>query len=196
LVIRCWEPHDAAPLKDAIDSSIDHLRPWMDWAADEPQPLTQKVELLRRFRDEFDLGKDFHYGLFSADKSRILGGSGLHPRLDADAFAIGYWIRVGQTGRGLATEAAAALTRVGLEFCGGDRVEIRVEPENEPSLAVPRKLGFHEEATLRRRLNSGRPPNGARRDVVVFSMLRDQLPGSPAAAVAIEAFDAAGMCIT
>jgi RimJ/RimL family protein N-acetyltransferase len=190
-VIRCWEPGDAAPLKEAIDASLDHLRPWMPWAADEPQPLDEKVALLRRFRGNFDLGEDFVYGLFAADESSVFGGSGLHRRVGPDAFEIGYWIRAGESGRGLATEAAGALTRVGLELCGADRVEIRVEPANEPSRAVPRKLGFREEATLRRRLDPGRA-DVARRDVIVFSMFRDELPGTPAAAVSVEAFDAAG----
>ena len=32
LVLRCWEPRDAAALKEAVDASLDHLRPWMPWA--------------------------------------------------------------------------------------------------------------------------------------------------------------------
>ncbi len=39
LTIRCWEPRDASLLKDALDSSLDHLRPWMPWALEEPRPL-------------------------------------------------------------------------------------------------------------------------------------------------------------
>ena len=76
-VLRCWEPGDAALLKDAVDSSLDHLREWMPWAHDEPQSLDEKVELLRLFRGNFDLGKDFVYGIFSPDESEALGGAGL-----------------------------------------------------------------------------------------------------------------------
>ena len=47
LVLRCWEPRDAPLLKEAVDSSIDHLLPWMPWAAHEPQSLEDKVALLR-----------------------------------------------------------------------------------------------------------------------------------------------------
>jgi RimJ/RimL family protein N-acetyltransferase len=162
----------------------------MPWARDEPVPLPQRIELLRRFRGNFDLGEDFVYGLFSPDESAVVGGSGLHRRIGPDAFEIGYWIRVSEAGRGLATEATGALTRVGLELCGADRIEIRVEPENHASLAIPRKLGFIEEGLLRRRLETG--PDGARRDAVVFSMFRDGLPGTPASAVSFEAFDAIG----
>ena len=47
LVIRCWEPADAVLAKEAIDSSLEHLRPWMPWAHAEPTTLEQKVQLLR-----------------------------------------------------------------------------------------------------------------------------------------------------
>jgi RimJ/RimL family protein N-acetyltransferase len=190
LVLRCWDPLDAPRLKDAVDSSLEHLRPWMPWAAHEPQPLEQKVRLLRRFRADFDLGEDFVYGIFTGDESEVVGGSGLHARVGDDAFEIGYWIRADQVGQGFATETAAALTRVGLEACGAERIEIRLDPANERSSAVPRKLGFREEATLRRRLPAAGAP--ALRDVTIFSLFRDELARTPAAAVAVEAFDALG----
>jgi RimJ/RimL family protein N-acetyltransferase len=152
--------------------------------------LAEEVELLRRFRGNFDLGEDFTYGFFQPDESTVVGGGGLHTRVGPDAFEIGYWIRASEAGRGLATEATAALTRVGLELCGADRIEVRVEPENHASLAIPRKLGFTEEGLLRRRLDPG--PDGARRDTLVFSMFRDGLAGTPVSAVPFEAFDALG----
>jgi RimJ/RimL family protein N-acetyltransferase len=117
LVLRCWEPRDAPLLKDALDSSLEHLRPWMPWARYEPEPLEAKVDLLRRFRGSFDLGQDFVYGIFSREESEVLGGTGLHTRVGDDAFEIGYWIRASRTREGLATEAAAALTRVAFDVC-------------------------------------------------------------------------------
>jgi RimJ/RimL family protein N-acetyltransferase len=191
LVLRCWDPRDAPLLKDALDSSLDHLRPWMPWARYEPEPLEAKVDLLRRFRGWFDLGQDFVYGIFSRDESEVVGGTGLHTRVGDDAFEIGYWIRASRTREGLATEAAAALTRVAFDICEVDRVEIRVDPANDRSLAVPQKLGFAEEATLRRRLPPSEGQDGLR-DVVVFTLFRSALPESPVASVELEAFDAAG----
>jgi RimJ/RimL family protein N-acetyltransferase len=194
LVLRCWQPADAPLLKEALDSSLDHLRPWMPWAASEPQPLAEKVELLRLFRGQFDLGQDFVYGIFSADESEVIGGTGLHTRIGEAALEIGYWIRASRVGAGLATETAAALTRVAFEVCDVDRVEIRVDPENERSLAVPRKLGFVEEATLRRRLPPKHGEHGLR-DVVVFALFRDELAGTPAASIELRAEDAVGAAV-
>ena len=79
---------------------------------------------------------------------------------------------------------SAALTRVAFELCGVDRVEIRIDPANAASLRVPAKLGYVEEATLRRRLPG-------QRDVVVFTLFRDAVPAAITAA-AVEAYDAAG----
>jgi RimJ/RimL family protein N-acetyltransferase len=190
LVVRCWDPVDAPLLKEAIDSSLDHLRPWMPWARHEPQTLAQKVDLLRRFRGNFDLGEEFVYGILDIEEAAVLGGTGLHSRVGDHGVEIGYWIRASRVGQGLATEAAAALTRVALELCEVDRVEIRVDPANAPSLAVPRKLGFREEATLRRRLPAG--PDGVPRDVVVFALFRHELARTPCADVELEALDALG----
>jgi RimJ/RimL family protein N-acetyltransferase len=189
LLIRCWEPRDAPLLKEAIDSSVEHLRAWMPWAHDEPQPLSEKVRLLRRFRGEFDLGQNFVYGIFDRDESEVVGGTGLHPRIGDGAYEIGYWIRSSRTRRGLATEAAAALTRATFALCDIERLEIHVDPANAASAGVPRKLGFAEEATLRRRL----PGVGTdRRDETIFSIFRDDPAAATLAEVALEAFDSAG----
>jgi RimJ/RimL family protein N-acetyltransferase len=191
LVIRCWEPRDAPLLKEAVDASIDHLRPWMPWAHREPQSVAEKVQLLRRFRGLFDLGDEFVYGIFSADERAVVGGTGLHRRVGDDAFEIGYWIHVDRAGRGLATESTAALTRVGFALCGADRIEIRAEPRNAASRRVPQKLGYTEEGTLRRRVESVEP-GGPRRDVVLFSLLAEEFAASPLASFPLHAYDVVG----
>ena len=188
LVVRCYEPRDAMPLKEAIDSSLDHLRPWMPWVEHEPQTLEEKVALLKSFRSQFDLGENFVMGIFSADETKQIGGSGLHPRLEPGGLEIGYWIRAVETRHGYGTESTAALTRVGFEVCEADRIEIRIEPANEASLGVPRKLGYTEEAMLRRRL-PGRE-GGPLRDVAIFTMFREDY--DPSIAPGIRAYDARG----
>jgi RimJ/RimL family protein N-acetyltransferase len=188
-VIRCWNPSDAVLLKEAIDSSLDHLRPWMPWAEQEPTEVEAKVELLRSFRGRFDLGQDFTYGILDPDEKRVLGGTGLHTRIGQGALEIGYWIRADCINRGLATEVAAALTRVAFEVNQVNRVEIHCDPSNVRSAAVPRKLGFTHEATLRQRVPGC---GGELRDEMIWTLLRSEYPESPAARCSIEAYDAIG----
>ena len=177
LVLRCWDPRDAPLLKDAIDSSLDHLRPWMPWARHEPQTVAQKVELLREFRGQFDLGSNSVYAIFDAAEERVLGGTGLHPRIGPGGLEIGYWIRADAAGRGFATESTAALTRVAFEVAGVERVEIRCAPENLASAAIPRKLGYSEEATP---------------DDLLFTLTAARLAGTPAADARLAAYNVMG----
>ena len=139
LVVRCYEPRDAALLKDAVDSSLDHLRPWMPWAEQEPQTLEEKTDLMKQFRSAFDTGENFVMGVFSADESELIGGSGLHPRNEPGGLEIGVftgWSGI-EIARGLppggkllaldVEEETTAMARRYAEECGvADRIEYRV----------------------------------------------------------------------
>ena len=188
-VLRCWQPQDAGLLLQAITQSIDHLREWMPWTAGEPTTLEEKVAMLRRWRGEFDLDEEYIFGIFSQDEMGVWGGTGLHKRLKGDALEIGYWIHADQINRGLATEISAALSRVALEVHKVDRVEIHCDPENVRSAAIPRKLGFVQEALLRRRAVG---PQGSPRDTMIWTLFREAYQDTPVAAVPIRAFDVTG----
>jgi RimJ/RimL family protein N-acetyltransferase len=187
--VRCWDPGDAALLKAAIDASLEHLRPWMPWTEDEPEGLEAKIERLRSFRGAFDLSQDFTYGIFNLDEETVLGGTGLHARAGKDAREVGYWIHVDYINQGLATEVAAALTKVAFEIDEVARVEIHCDPRNVRSAAVPRKLGFVHEATLRQRTIGS---NGEWRDSMIWSMVVEEYERAAPSRVEIEAYDAAG----
>jgi RimJ/RimL family protein N-acetyltransferase len=189
LILRCFEPRDAESLKSAVDSSLDQLVPWLPWAREEPQPLEAKVELVRQFRGKFDLGKDFVYGIFDREESAVIGGTGMHARVGHAAREIGYWIASEHTGQGFATEAAAALTRVGFEVEKLERMEIHCDPLNLRSAAVPRKLGYTHDGTLRARLLQS---NGSLGERMIWSMLAAEHEASACARFACEAFDAIG----
>jgi RimJ/RimL family protein N-acetyltransferase len=191
LVIRCYEPSDAPLLKAAIDASLEHLRPWMPWIRFEPQTIAEKVELLRSFRGQFDLGTNFIYGVFNREETKQIGGSGFHDRGGEGSLEIGYWVAADAIGQGIATEVTAVQTRAGFEVCGLERVDIQVEPTNERSLAIPRKLGFTQEGVLRRRLEPSEG-DGRRRDSVLFTMVRDELAGSPCLQYDYAAYDVVG----
>lgn len=192
LVLRCWNPADAALLKEAVDSSVEHLRPWMPWAADDPQPLENRITLIRHWRSQFDRGEDFVVGVFDRAETMVLGGSGLHMRVGPRGMEIGYWIRASHINQGYATEVAAALTTVAFRVHGVDRVEIHCNPANVRSAAVPRKLGYTHEATLRRREPWA---DGQLGDLMVWTLFAAAYPTSPAASLPVTAFDAAGWII-
>ena len=188
LVIRCYDPADAIMLQSAVTESLEHLLPWMPWAAAEPEPVDAKIERLRHFRANFDLGQDFVYGIFNPQENRLIGGTGLHTRIGGNALEIGYWIHRDFTHHGYATETSAALTKVAFEINKVERVEIHCAVENVRSAAVPRKLGFSHEGTLRRRSFA----NGHPCDQMVWSLFADEYPNSLCSKIEIAAYDAAG----
>lgn len=189
LLLRCWDPADAPAVRQTLAYNREHLLTFMPWARDEPQTLEQKIELLRGFRARFDSGEDFVYGIFNPENTSILGGCGMHPRVGPGALEIGYWIDKDHINQGLATETSAALTKVGFEIHGVQRMEIHCDPLNHASAAVPKKLGYLYEGTLRQR----HPWNdGTRHDIMIWSMLADEYLRSPAFMAKIQAEDAAG----
>ena len=82
-------------------------------------------------------------------EARMIGHAGYHgnPGVNAkrrpDGAEIGYTIFEAYRGRGYATEAVRAL----IDYARGEGVDVvvaSVAPDNEPSLAILRKLGFVE----------------------------------------------------
>ncbi|MGC9347895.1 MAG: GNAT family N-acetyltransferase [Anaerolineae bacterium] len=190
LVVRCWEPCDAPRLNAALRASWEHLRPWMPWAQGDVPPLEDTVALLRIWRAKFDLSEDFTYAVFNADESLVLGSSGLHvrqARRAQDVREIGYWIHADHINQGYATEVAAALTKVAFEIDDVRRVEIHCVISNARSAAVPRKLGFAHEADLRQRVPA---EDGTYQDEMIWTLLANEYPASPASEAEITAYDA------
>jgi len=192
LLLRCFDPRDAILLKAAIDASLEQLLPWLPWAREEPQSVESKADALRQFRARFDLDKDWNYGIFTTDESELVGGLGLHVRGGREARELGYWIAKGHSGQGLASEAVAALVRVCFEVERLERVEIHCDEQNTRSAAIPRKLGFQHDGTLRARSEHG---DGSRGGRMIWSLLASEYERSPAAHVECQACDALGRAL-
>lgn len=189
MILRCYRPEDAPLLNASAAESKEHLLTFMPWANDYPQEVDKTLALVRSFRSRFDSGEDYIYGVFTPDERRLLGGSGLHTRLGKDALEIGYWIHKDFINQGLATELSAALTKVAFEVYQVQRMEIHCAADNLASAAVPRKLGYTLDGTLRRRIWL---VDGKYHDAMVFSLFSDEYPSSPAAKAEVQAYDGLG----
>lgn len=141
LSLRRWTPDDAARLGEAIARSLNHLRPWMWWAAEEPLTLQDRVGVLEGFDRDWQSGGDVVCGAF-VDGCVVVGGCGLHRRRGPNTLEIGYWVHADHTRRGYALEMARSLTGVALGVDRIDRVEIHHDRANLASRAVPVRLGF------------------------------------------------------
>lgn len=140
VVIRRYAESDAESLATAIGASLEHLRPWMSWIAHEPVPIEDRKNLIREWMDAWVHRRNFVMGVFRGDE--VVGGTGLHLRGDRGVAEIGYWIRAGDTGIGLATRITQALVDAAFAMPDVESVEIRHDAANLASGRVAAKAGF------------------------------------------------------
>lgn len=187
LVLRCFELPDASPLFHSVLRNREYLAQWMPWAREE-LTLDGYLTFVKERRAAFDRDEDYGFGLFDRDTSALIGSAGLHRRSGAGGLEIGYWIDRERAGQGLATEAAAVLTRAAARHAQVVRIEIRVQEANLPSRRIAEKLGFAHEGVLRSRLKIG----GQWVDLASYCMLTEEVQASPAGAYEYHAYDALG----
>ena len=145
VTLRRFRAEDVDALFGAVTESLEHLRPWMPWAADYSRASAE--EYLARSIKGWDEGTEYNYAILTGDAlaGRVLAGSiGLMTRCGPGGLEIGYWVRSAYTGRGLATAATEALVGQAFGLPGVDWVEIVHDELNVASGQIPRKLGFTE----------------------------------------------------
>ncbi|MFD9124408.1 GNAT family N-acetyltransferase [Kitasatospora sp. NPDC059571] len=133
---------DAAELFGVIEEALEHLRPWVSFAAEHSWAST--LEFLARRPVLWASGQAFTYAIVL--DGAIVGSCGLFRRTDTpdNGREIGYWLHPAATGRGVATRAVRALCEQAFRLAGVDHVEIVHDAANHASGAVPARLGFTE----------------------------------------------------
>lgn len=168
--VRPYRPEDAEDLFTSVMESREHLLPWLPFVT-KYESVTDAREFINRMRATWLLREDFNAGVWDASSGRFVGAIGLHPRdWGVPAFEIGYWLRADMTGRGYITEAVKLLTDYAFATYGAKRVFIQCDARNERSAAVPRRLGFRHEATLR---NTAIAHDGVLRSTLMFALTPD-----------------------
>jgi RimJ/RimL family protein N-acetyltransferase len=69
--------------------------------------------------------------------------------LETQEGEIGYAVAPAARGRGVAGRAVALLTRWGFDVLALERIELRIDPANEPSSRLAQRQGYRLEGTLR-----------------------------------------------
>jgi len=150
LVLRSWQPEDAAELAPILMANDARLSPWTPARATGVATVTELETRLADFAENFSNDRQWRFAMIARDDRKILGELSLFPRdandrvpfADADRAEMGYWIRSDEAGRGLVTEAARAVLDVAAATGKFSHLEIRCDPRNVPSNAVAQRLGF------------------------------------------------------
>jgi RimJ/RimL family protein N-acetyltransferase len=146
ITLRRYRLSDGPALKESVEASREHLRPWMPWAARESSDPSDN-EYLQKAVSEFGGDHAADYAIILNTSGRYVGGCGLMPRIGPEALEIGYWVDVRYVRRGIATQAAGLLTDAALQTPEIGRVEIHADEANAASNAVPQWLGYRLERT-------------------------------------------------
>lgn len=170
LILRGPLAGDGEKIRTAVIASHAELKQWMPWAVNIPSEEEYEV-IVRKGRVRFLAHEDLWLLLVHKESGDIIGGSGLHRiEWEVPKFEIGYWLDTRHTGKGYVTEAVQAITAFAFSHLNAERVEIMCDSHNVRSAAVPRRLGFTHEATLRR--DSRHHLTQELRDTFLFAMIR------------------------
>ena len=119
-------------------------------------------------------GTDVNCVIASASDGDVLGTISLHEiNRGTGRCVAGYLVAPWARRQGVASRALRVLCRFAFDELRLDRVEVTIEPENEASRKVAEAAGFTEEGLLRSYLSIA----GARRDMVMYSLLPADLDG-------------------
>jgi RimJ/RimL family protein N-acetyltransferase len=180
---------DVRPPDPPLSDGVVTLRPWTledvsaiarccnepeiaRWMHEIPSPYDEQnareyvLVTEQRWRD----GTGAFFGVIDAATNEPFGSIGMHV-LDAQFrnVEVGYWAAAQARGRGLTTRALRLISRWAIDQVGAERVQLRADVLNTPSLRVAEKAGFTREGTLRSAAFNQR--QNRRIDYAVYSLL-------------------------
>jgi RimJ/RimL family protein N-acetyltransferase len=137
----------------AISASIDHLRPWLAWAA--KSQFEDTLTYLSGAEELWLAGSAYSFAIHA--DGALVGDIACRRTFNnaGNEANIGYWIAASVAGRGYGTEAAAAVVQFGFATLGLARQEIRCQVENIASARVAEKIGMQREGLLRNGVHDG-----------------------------------------
>lgn len=141
LVLSRWRATDAIELRGLFDRCDAHLRPWIPFMQDEPQPLEGTREKLLEIGAVFDAGEHFRFSVREQATGALVGETMLLRRGGPGALEAGYWLDERHCGQGYASESTAALLPLAFDVLEAERVLVRCDERNVPSLRVAERLG-------------------------------------------------------
>jgi ribosomal-protein-serine acetyltransferase len=147
LCLKSLELKESEELLPLVDINRAYLREWLPWL-----DMTRTIEEMIAFIDsairQQSSGLGFQAGIWY--QNQIIGVVGYHHLEWANrSTCIGYWLAEPFQRRGIMTKACRTLVEYAFEDWHLNRIEIRCAVGNVKSRAIPERLGFKSEGTLR-----------------------------------------------
>lgn len=170
LMIRTPKPGDGKIVSEAVNASIEELKPWMKWAQAQHSEYDSEVGI-REAHVKFLLRENLRLLVFLKDSGQFIASSSLH-NIDWDVrkFEIGYWIDTRYSGKGYMIEAVQGICDFAFNQLNARRLEIRCDTKNSKSKAIPERLKFNLEGIIK---NEDLSVDGSElRDTFIFAKIK------------------------
>jgi ribosomal-protein-serine acetyltransferase len=157
---------DAGELHELIKANRSYLARWLPWAGG--QTFEDTLGFISRTEEQLGANDGFQAAIVRGEKIvGVIGYIGVD--WQNRSTHLGYWLNEEHRGRGTMTAAVRTLTDHALSVWELNRVEIRVATENRRSRAIPERLGFRREGTLRQ----AQLVDGRYLDLVIYALLAE-----------------------
>jgi ribosomal-protein-serine acetyltransferase len=150
ITIGLLEACHTAAWFEAVERNRALLRERLGWL-DHFQTLEHAQQFIQLARNEYAAGTGMKAAIWQHD--RIIGGVSVQ-EIDwlSQTATVGVWLDTGYQGRGLATRCLSKLIEHLFAHMGINRVDVRCATTHPKSMAIPQRLGFHQEGVLRQSL--------------------------------------------
>jgi RimJ/RimL family protein N-acetyltransferase len=171
LLLRTATEEDIPALCEAVAESAEHLRRWMAWCTPDYGPV-QAEAFIGAQPQAWREGREYSFFIFDQQSGKLLGSCGLN-RLDwLNRLAnLGYWVRTGAAGQGIASAATRLVLEFGLRKLELQRIEIVAAVGNTASQRVAEKVAARRESLARNRCRSA----GVQQDAYIYSVIPGDL---------------------
>jgi ribosomal-protein-serine acetyltransferase len=145
--LRTLEERDASVFYRLIENNRAYLREWLPWL-DSTLSVDDERMFIRLAQTQYMENRAMTCGIW--DRGEAVGTISYHPVDWVNRkVEIGYWLGADFQGRGLMTKACTALIEYAFNRLLLNKVEIRCAIGNLKSCAIPQRLGFRQEGTIR-----------------------------------------------
>jgi RimJ/RimL family protein N-acetyltransferase len=129
--------------RDSVQEIGPVMRTWREGATYK-KATRHVAESIRAWH----VGTWYDFALSRVGSAAFLGRVGLDRIRGNETANVGYWVRTGQTGRGIATAAVRLIAQFGFEDLGLRRLELLIAVDNLASRRVAEKVGATYEGIL------------------------------------------------
>ena len=160
-------PQFAEELFELTDKNRQFLMQWLPWLNSIVKPSDTKTYIERQLH-RFSKGEAVHQTIFF--QKRIAGVLGFNLIDQTNQIGhLGYWLGQEFNGQGIMTKCVQDLINQGFQQWNLQRIEIRCAVSNFKSRAIPERLGFKIEGTIRR----AEKVNHTFNDHVIYGLLKE-----------------------